>query len=490
MLKDLKNTIRQSAIYGLSRIATKLVSFVLLPVYSVYFSVEEYGIISRVETFWQILFAIFSFGLETGLIRWYYKISDTDERKKFLFSASVFLVLINLVFILIFFFTAGIFSELIFLTVQYSSLIFYACLIAVMEAFVFIFFLLLRVNEKAFRYTLFSVLIALFNLLIQIFYIFYTDNKLNGIFIARIISPAIILVMIFPYYVRYLKFGFDIRGLKELIIFSLPIMMAGVFGILLNQSDRYVLGYLSTPSDVGLYSLAFNICGLLNFFIIAPFALAFSVSSWKKYNTENALRFYTKNITYLFFAVTYLALALSLSIPNLIKIFTLNKGYWLAKDIVPWLAIAMPFYGISIIGFFSFYVAKKTYYILYFSIICVSVKIILDIILIPMFQVYGAAVANFISFVLICILNYKFSKRHYFFNYEWVKLFQMVFVYVLLVFPFFYLQLFELTFLNVFLKCLALLAFPFILFILNFYEPVELERLKGFFRKYLKLYRS
>ncbi len=485
MLKDLKNTIRQSAIYGLSRIATKFVSFILLPIYSINFSIAEYGIISRIETLWQILFAIFLFGLESGVIKWYSKIKKEDEKKRFLFSITFFLFVINLFSTAFLYFSSGLFSVLIFKTEEYSNLIFYASLIASMETFVFLMFLLLRIKEKAFLYTLLSVLIAILNLGIQVYYIFYTEKKLEGVFIAKIISPAIILLILLPYFVRFLKPGFDFKNLKELIIYSFPIMLASLFGTMLNQSDRYILGYLGTSTDVGLYSLAYNICGLLNFFVIAPFALAFSIISWNKLKSENAVRFFTKNITYLFFVITYLALALSLATPNLIKVFAFNKDYWKAKDIVPWIAIAMPFYGVSIISFFSFYVTGKTFYVLYFTIASLIINLVLNFIFIPAFSFYGAALSNFISFFLLCYLCYVFSKKNYFFEYEWYKLFLMVGVYIILIFPFFYFQMNDLSFMNVILKLAALISFPVILYFLNFYESVEVENLKGFFNKYL-----
>ncbi len=422
MLKDIKNTIKHSAVYGISRIATKLVSFILLPVYSINFSIADYGIISRIETLWQILWAVFIFGFEAGIIRWYSKIENPDEKKKFLFSVTAFLAVINFIFTVCLYLGSDFFSNLIFKTGGYSNLIFYASLIATMEAFIFIVFLLIRINEKAFMYSFFSVLIALLNLLIQLYYILYTENKLNGVFIAKIISPAIILLILLPYYFKFLKAGLDYKNLRKLIIFSFPLMIASVLSALLNQSDRFILGYLATSADVGLYSLAYNICGLLNFLVIAPFALSFTVISWKKLNTENALRFFTKNVTYLFFAVTFLALALSLATPDLIKIFTLNKDYWSAKDLIPWIAIAMPFYGISTIGFFSFYVSDKTTYILYFILASLILNVLLNLILIPLFSAYGAAVSNFISFLLLCYLNYKYSRKNYFFEYEWAKI--------------------------------------------------------------------
>lgn len=487
MLKDLKNTIRQSAVYGLSRIAAKLVSFVLLPIYSINFSVAEYGIISRIETFWQILLAIFLFGLESGVVKWYSKIENDTGKKKFLFSVTLFLLAVNLLFTVFFYFGSEIFSGLIFETAAYSNLILYASLIASMETFVFIVFLLLRIKEKAFLYTLFSVLIALLNLGIQVYYLLYTERKLEGVFLAKIISPAVILLILFPYYIRFLKVGFDYKNLKELLTYSFPIMLASLFGTLLNQSDRYILGYLSTSADVGLYSLAYNICGLLNFLIIAPFALAFSVMSWNKLKSENAVRFFTKNITYLFFTITYIALALSLATPNLIKIFTLNKDYWAAKDVVPWIAIAMPFYGISIISFFSFYVSGKTYYVLYITMASLIINVILNFIFIPFFNMYGAALSNFISFFLLCFLCYTYSKKNYFFEYEWKKIFMMIAVYLMLVFPFFCFQLNDFSFINIVLKMAAVTAFPFILYFLNFYESIETERIKGFLNKYLHL---
>ena len=261
-------------------------------------------------------------------------------------------------------------------------------------------------------------------------------------------------------------------------------MFASLAGTLLNQSDRFILGYLGNSTQVGLYSLAYNICGLLNFMVIAPFGLAFTVLSWKKLGDDNAKRFFTKNITYLFFTVAYLALILSLSIPNLIKIFTLNDNYWYAKDIVPWISIAMPFYGISIIGFFSFYVSKKTYYILYIMLISLAINITLNIILIPVLNIYGAAISNFISFLSLCFITYRFSRKNYFFEYEWTKLFTIVIVFAAIVFPFYYFNLNEFTILNFSLKLISVILFPFILYLFKFYEPQEVESIKGFVNKY------
>jgi O-antigen/teichoic acid export membrane protein len=261
-------------------------------------------------------------------------------------------------------------------------------------------------------------------------------------------------------------------------------MIATLLSTLLNQSDRYILGYLTNSAEVGVYGLGYNICGLMIILIISPFSLAFSVVFWKKLRDENAKRFFTKSVTYLFFAVVYLSIFVSLFTPNLIKIFTLRTDYWAAKDIVPWIAASMPFYGITTISIFSYYATKNTKPILYFYLISLCANIILNFVLIKQYAMYGAAVSNFVSFSLLSLLFYSFSKREYFFEYEWLKIFSMFMVAIIIIYPFFYFHIDSIS-LQIALKVLALVIFPLLLYPLKFYEPVETQRIRELFNKYI-----
>jgi O-antigen/teichoic acid export membrane protein len=129
LLQDIKNTIKQSAVYGLSRISSKLVGFILLPLYSLHFSLSEYGIIGRLETLWQVLWGIFLFGLESGIVRWYTLIENEDDKKKFLFSITIFLILFNILGLFIIYYSSGLLSSLIFESSEYSKLVFYTAII-------------------------------------------------------------------------------------------------------------------------------------------------------------------------------------------------------------------------------------------------------------------------------------------------------------------------------------------------------------------------
>ncbi len=484
MIQDIKNTLKQSAIYGLSRISTKLIAFILLPLLTLNFTVSEYGIYVLTESLWQILWAVFLFGFESGVIRWYLEITDNTRKKRFLFSVSLFLLIFNLVLVCIIYAFSLPISLVVFDKTGYSNLIVFSSLIAVVETFSFIVFLLLRIEEKAKAYSILAVLSTLISLLLQIYFLQYTSYKLEGVFAAKIIAPLAILMILLPYFIKHIKIGFESELLKGLLKYSFPIMTASLVITLLNQVSRYILGNLTNLDDVGIFGLASNISGLINFLIVSPFTLAFAVLSWKKLSDSNAKRFFTKTTTYLFFGVIFISLIIVLFTPNLIKIFTLRTEYWIASKYVPWIILSMPFYGIHFIGVFSFYVTKKTKYVFYSYTIALIVNVALNFLLIPAFGIYGASIANVISFVVLVVIIYIYSKQNYFFEYEWSKIFTMLVCYLVLVFPFFYFEISNLV-LQLIMKFTAVLLFPLLLYVFKFFEEVEVKNIKGFVNKYL-----
>lgn len=484
MLNDIKNTIRQSAVYGLSRISTKLIAFILLPLLTLNFTVAEYGIFVLTESLWQILWAVFLFGFESGIVRWYLEITDKVKQKRFLFSVFIFLLAFNTLLTIVLYLFSDRISLLVYENIAYSKFVLYACLIAIVETFSFIIFLLLRIEEKAKAYSALAVVTTLISLLMQVYFLQYTAIKLEGVFISKIIAPLTIIIFLLPYFFRHMKIGFEKALLMELLRYSFPIMIASLVMTFLNQVDRYILGSLTNLTNVGIYGLAYNISGLINFLVVSPFSLAFTVLSWKKLNDVNAKRFYTKTITYLFLAVTYISLMIALFTPHLIKIFTFKTDYWIASAYVPWIIIAMAFYGIHFVGVFSFYVTKKTKYVFYSYLIALTINVVFNFIFIPVYGIYGASFVNLFSFIVLTAAIYIFSRKNYFFEYEWRKISAMTAVYFILVIPFFYFT-FESRIIEIILKLAAIILFPVLLLLTGFYEQVELRSLKGFINKYL-----
>lgn len=72
MLADIKSTIKNSIIYGFGSLSSKLVGFILIPLYTKYLTVEDYGALGILEVSSQIFIGLFGFGLYQAFFRWYW----------------------------------------------------------------------------------------------------------------------------------------------------------------------------------------------------------------------------------------------------------------------------------------------------------------------------------------------------------------------------------------------------------------------------------
>jgi O-antigen/teichoic acid export membrane protein len=489
LLQDIKNTIKQSAIYGLSRISFKFIGFILFPLYSLYFTPKEYGIIVRGEIFWPALQTIMLYALETAIFRWYSLLDDIHKKKSLIFSAYSLLIILNLILVVISFIFSSQISKILFNTDAFPDIIRSCILITLFETLLGVPLIILRIEEKAVKYSVLVILESLISLSLQIYFITSTTQKLNGVFIAKVIAAFTIFIILLPKLLRAISFHFDLSLIKQILIFCLPLMAASLVSNLFNSQDRFILGYITDSNQVGLYGLGYNIAGVLVFLLISPFALAFPTIFWKKTKEDNAERFFTKSVTYSFLAYTSGALILSLIAPDFIRIFARNPDYWLAMDIVPIISFSLAIYGIQVIGFMSFYYYKKTHVVLLILLISTIINFILNLILIPFFQMYGAAISTFISYILSSVIIYIWSKKYYFIKWEIYKLSISLIVGIILVLPFYLMKLDNII-ISIVLRIIAIIIYPLILYYLHFYENIEIETIKKFIYKYIHIDRK
>ncbi len=487
MLLDIKNTIKQSAIYGLSRISLKFVSFILTPVISIYFTVAEYGVLDRFERIWQIILGISLFGMETALLRWYTLTEEPQKKKSFIFSITVFLISINFILIFISVVFSKQFSNIIFGTEVYYRIIIYTFLIACFEGLMVIPLTIIRAQNKPFKYFIITITAALISMFLQLYFLLYSNNKLEGIFISKFIAPLLTFLIIIPYLIKNISWHFDIKDLSEVIKFSFPLMLTSIVSTILLSANRFILGFIGKSVEVGLFSLASNISGIITFILISPFQLAFNAIFWQKLKDANASRFFTKSVTYSFLFYVWGALVLSLLIPYIIKIYIpKSPEYWQAENLVPILSFSLVFYGMLTIVYMSYHHAKRNDLIFYFQSGILIFNILLNYILIPIFGMYGASAATFVSNLILIVIMYFFSRNYYFIKYETSKLIY-IFLTASIIIVFFYSIKIELKWVDITLRILASISFPFLLYFLNIYEVVEISSAKSLLKKYLKI---
>ena len=486
MLNYIKLATKDTFIYSLGNISTKLIGLVLIPLYTDEFSTAEYGVLGMVEITIQIMVAAFSLSLFQALNRWYWDHKYRDKQKSIFFTTLVTLIISSILMIFLFLpFTHKV-SQALLDSTEYEYLFSLLLMGAAVQMISRLILALMRLQRKALLFSLTNILKLVITLGLTIYFILELDRGLEGIFEAQIIGFLVFFLVNLKFILRNIRPVFEGFILKEMLSFSYPLAISSVSGVLLTVTDRYALRYIGGLDDMGLYNLGFKVANILKIFVITSVTSAIVPLKFKMMDKPGSKRFYSKIMTYTAYGFIILLLLISLYSKEAIRVLAQNREYWTAYQVVPLLCFAQFFELLRKNANFGLVVEKKTKVISYLTILISTLNIGLNIVLVYYFSAMGAATALLLSQALFFVFIYVNAQRFYSIPYEIKKVMLMIFVGAAIV-TISYIFINDLELLpRILLKLLLIILFPVILYFFNFYEPIELNRLKGAWHKWKK----
>lgn len=235
------------------------------------------------------------------------------------------------------------------------------------------------------------------------------------------IPHVIFIVYTFIYFNRFSEIGYRKNNIKYCLALSVPLIMHGLSGIVLGQSDRIMLLSMQNESVAGIYSFCYTIAlpvsvvyGALNSTWVPRYYLYMAEKRYDEIEIHhNRYMFLVVGIT-----CGYILIA-----PEMVKLLSI-KEYWGGINIMP-LVIAAYFFNFLYLfpANYEFFL-KNTKYIAISSVISAVINIILNYMLIPKIGMFGAAIATIISYVIIfemhdyvaryILKNYMTSRKFYY----------------------------------------------------------------------------
>lgn len=428
--------------------------------------------------------ALMGFSLYNAFFRWYWDKKYAGHQKSILFTILVYIVFqIFLIFILLLAIQRQL-SGILFESGQYSYLIRLLMVVSALESLGLIVATLLRLKEQAVFYTILQIFKLLVSLVLTVYFVAYKGRGIQSIYEASIIANLLYLILLFNVIRKNVELKFEWPVLKEMLSFSMPLVLTSISGIILNITDRYALRFISDLEQVGIYSLGFKVANTLRVFIITSVNLALQPIVFKMMDQPGSSRFYSKVMTYFTFGLMFFVLFFSLYSPEIIKILSKkNMQFWAAYQIVPMLSFSMLFGMLRDVSFTGLNITKKTKIIALLIIGAAVFNILLNLLLIPNFGFYGASVATTVSQLAYFSVVYIIAQKKYPIPYEIGKVVLMVVTGVLL--SLIGITLNEMTTVWRFtIKAVLVGSFPLILYPFGFYEAIELERMLQFWKKW------
>ena len=274
MLPLLKSAAKSSIIYSLGNISTKIVGFILIPLYTRYLPLSDYGVLGIMEVISVAITVIFGLSLYTGFARWYYD-KDYVDRQKSLFFTSV-IVLLSICLILIVFLNpfSNMLSVLLFKQDNFSRLFGFMIIVSAIQILTSLPSVLLRLQEKPFLFISTNILRLVLTLIFTIVFMVHYKRGLIGIFEAQLISNIVYLVCLTPYMFRNFEYKFELVALREMLSFCLPLVLGSISAVIISFTDKYLLNVMKSLADSGLYSFSFKISNTIYYLLVDSTNLA------------------------------------------------------------------------------------------------------------------------------------------------------------------------------------------------------------------------
>jgi O-antigen/teichoic acid export membrane protein len=478
MLGQLRKLGKQTAIYGFGNILNKMLGFILIPLYFRFIPIGDFGNLAVMEITILFLTSILHFGIFSGHQRYFFIEKEKNNYGTFLFNNYTGNVVITLILIIPFLIFSSQVSILFFENVSQTENLRIMFWIVVAEILCTLPFQILQFEEKPVRYILLNVFKLVLSFLLTIYFVKSLSLGIKGILFARLTGGATTaLIMLLFVIIPRLKFKWDISLLWLSIKFGLPAIAGNIGYLIFQMNDRYMLNWLSTDIETGKYSFGFKIANFINLIFVATVGMSFMPSVFSKEKEENNSRYYRKMLTYYCFLIAFIILAFLFFYKDLLALMAKNKDYFDGFAVVPILTLSFMVMGMNYFVGIGLFLKNKMHLFLIPSLAAVVLNIIMNYFFIPIWGMMGAAYSTLISQIIYTAILTITSGKQLKVGFEWFKI---LMIYTLAIALFFGNQL--TSSLNIFLatplRLLLLAVFPLVLYKLNFFEKIELLRLR------------
>jgi O-antigen/teichoic acid export membrane protein len=433
-MAEMKGLVKDTAIYGVSSILGRFLNWCLMPFYTyTLHSSGEYGMVAELYAWTAVLMVILTYGMETGFFRFANK--DTDHAEKVYSTSLTSIGFTSLLFIGL----VSIFLTPISHTLHYEvhrEFIWMMAFTVSIDAFCAIPFAWLRFKKRPIFFASVRLLMIFVNIFFNLFFLwicpkidavhpewinwFYRpDYGVGYVFLANVISTVVGMLILLPAFVR-IKWDFSQVLLKEMLRYSLPLLILGVAGIMNQSLDKMILKYLlgggeEGISKLGIYTACFKL-GIVMMMFTQAFRYAYEPFVFSKQrNSDNKVAYVQAMKYYIIFSVfVFLGVMYYLDVLQ----YLIQAKYRAGLVVVPIVLVSYIFQGICFNLSFWYKLSDKTDWGAIISIIGLVVTLGGNLLLVPIFGYIASAWSSLVCFLLMMVLSWVLGQKYYPVSYD------------------------------------------------------------------------
>ncbi|MBS5951633.1 MAG: oligosaccharide flippase family protein [Clostridium sp.] len=397
--------IRNTIIYAFGNFGSKLLTFILLPIYTQYLLKSEYGYFDLIVNTASLLIPIVTFQIMDGIYR-FILVEERETEKSLYISNGVWITIRNIVIFSIVYIIVSVIFKI------ENSIIIYIYIVSTI--FYNLWSQISRGLKKNLEFAIAGVILTIVTLLFNILFIVVFKFRVNGLVISYILGNIFALIFLEFKLNIFKLISFNLREKKiieKLCKFSVPLIPNSMSWWMMNVSDRYMITFIMDASVNGLYAMANKFSSII-FIINSFFSLAWQESAIIEYNKKDTNDYYTRMFNiYMKLQISGIIVLLPLTrlLFNLFIKGEFAEGY----KLVPVLYLAAIFSSFSVFYGTGYLSANDTKGSLNTTLIGAILNITINLFSIPMLGIFGAAVSTLISYLIVWLIRIKHTKKYF-----------------------------------------------------------------------------
>jgi O-antigen/teichoic acid export membrane protein len=419
---------RQASIYGMGEMAGRLAGFLLIPVYTALLTREDFGRLQILLSLHMLGQMTADLGFTAAYFRWYGLARTEEERRFVLNQVAAGTLLAILLFDGLFFLGARSLAQLLLRDPVYTR---YVQIVGVsfgLRVLATLAYSSLRLWEKPKGYAALSVGRTLLSLSLVLFFVVVGRLGVWGVLLGETVANAAACL------VAFWLLGPHLGGVRVspetwrgYLAYGFPIVLANFGAFALVSTDKMVLSAKGLAVETGLYALGGKLGVALNVAILWPFTLVWTPTMFRiarEETPEEARRLFSRIFTYMAALLLWAGLALALWAPEVIDLVS-PPAYQPAARVAPLLVLAYVIYGAYRHFQVGLNVSGRSRSIAGSFLAAALVNLGLNLLLIPLWGMMGAAAATVLSYALMAGLVLVGSQRTYRIPYEWGRVLRL-----------------------------------------------------------------
>lgn len=396
---------------GLGQFSSKLLSFLLVPLYTAVLSTEQYGTYDLVVTTVTLLTPFLTLVISEAVMRF---CMDKECDPRHVLTIGCLLTVLGTLVLAAFY---PLLCRIETLGPTYSLWLIALFLVINLHTVLTQF---LKGIDRVKFYSVCGIISTFLALTMNLLFLLVFHWSITGYFLASILSHLFVIIIIaFGIHIhRYLTNPFAIPKdtYRQMLQFSVPMIPNSISWWISNSSCKYMLLYFSSASVVGIFSIAYKIPSVLTI-VITIFVSAFQISIFENFGNKDSETFF-KNIYSAFVSLNVLVAAGLIVFSKILAYVLYQNEFFVAWRVSCILIFAFVFNSLAALLGTVYSASKKTKFLLVSTVVGAGLNIVLNLVLIPLFDMHGAAISALISYIAIWLLRVWHIKKSFGYQFD------------------------------------------------------------------------